>query len=120
MGLDLTLHPVKWRDLEWWFLSDSLYLTRNYDLFDEIKKLQIIPVPENKIVQIYSDEGLEKITTDPYGDKLTYVRAEEFRKLHFEFDTDNYYGHGRRRLWSLSKDCQKTCQLCYTGVRMGE
>lgn len=74
MGLDLTLLPHKHHHVSGTpFLCESLRLDRDYALFD-----LILTAPRHfpgGPVEIHSDAGWEKRTTDPYGDPIYYVKA---------------------------------------------
>jgi hypothetical protein len=107
MGLDLEVCPVSYDYLDWWLLHNRMRFKRDYDLFDEIKKLQTIPIPENKVVQVYEDEGIEEKRTDPWEKELKYVRAEEFSKLEYEIDEGDKFSKWNFAIISMVKNLQK-------------
>ena len=73
MGLDLRLYPNRWRSQRP-LLSNAQVLDRNYELFDAIKALPAVAVPEAPLAYD-DDEGLKPTATDSYGDQLTQVWA---------------------------------------------
>lgn len=95
MGMDLALSPFTHHPSQWkWHLETArLPLDRDYRLFTQVSKKvmgteedveQICkpkPLPPNVKFDAYEDEGIKTRKTDPYGEKLTYVLAEELAKL---------------------------------------
>ena len=73
MGLDLTLHPNRWRS-ENPLLLYGLRLDRNYDLFDAIREKNMVPIP-SACLYPDDDKGLVETVTDPYGAPLMQVWA---------------------------------------------
>jgi hypothetical protein len=90
MGLDLTLAYSPWRSDQGApepLLYSRLSLNRDYELFDQIKELPVIPVTGP--VLWYGDEGLETRETDPYGDRLTWVNAFHFHNVKGSENSEN-------------------------------
>jgi hypothetical protein len=97
MGLDLTVGIIKSAIgngggvSDWWLANERLRMKRDYQLFAQIAGLrgdarQVMtpkPVPESKRVDWYDDEGIKRITEDPYGSPLTYVTPDDFKKVKF-------------------------------------
>jgi len=80
MGMDLTLAIDLWPGLNRSLLAyDRMSVTRNYDLFDQIRTLE--PRPLERYLDWYGDEGIERRDDDPYGAVLTYLTAGELGKL---------------------------------------
>ena len=84
MGLDLTLHFPVVHDKEQTAFGQSnrLYLDRRYQLFDQIRNRRYtegtITVCRPKLVGERFDCSLK---TDHYGDPLTYVTADELKRV---------------------------------------
>lgn len=79
MSLDLTLIIDRWdfnRETLYGFVRIPLdHQDRN--LYEHIAE-QAIPLSQT--LANYGDEGIEYVTTDPYGDKLTYMPAYTLAK----------------------------------------
>jgi hypothetical protein len=98
MGLDLSVVPVNYHQMDWWLGNNRLGFNRDYFLFEQIdskgrtdldplpKICNPKPLPPNVQFDWYDDEGLETITTDPYGTPLTYVTAGELAEVKSEHD----------------------------------
>jgi len=73
MDLDLTLLPHKHHHLSGVpLLCESLRLDRDYDLFG---RLRACPSREAIPVDVHTDDGWRRTTTDPYGDPVRYALA---------------------------------------------
>jgi hypothetical protein len=83
MGMDLDLGIAKYaEDIgSWWLLYDRLRLDRDYNLFDQFVVLTREPIPTDIKVDWYSDDGVQRIKEDAYGNLLRFVRAGEFNKI---------------------------------------
>jgi len=88
MGIDLTLHPIKFAHLkDWWLLTESLSMDRDYALYDQIKNLGSIRANiEGRRIQRYEDDGLKEIIEDAYGSPLHYVLAGQLATILPESD----------------------------------
>lgn len=76
MGIDLTIIPDD--DLGQGSISSYTRLAlrmRNYDLWDALEKRS---TPASTPMMWYGDEGLKKVKTNPYGQKITSVTASQF------------------------------------------
>jgi hypothetical protein len=79
MGVDLTLLPDKHPGIGFDSSYDRLGLQgRNYDLWDRLKAVAT-PLPAG--LQWYGDEGLHRVTENPYGEPITFVSVSLFLKL---------------------------------------
>lgn len=92
MGLDLTLLPLSGPKE----LGDTSVLCRDYLSFDRDYEIfrQIIdfsdgnkptikanPIPPQMWVEIYEEEGTKQSRDDKYGTELTFVYAQQLKKL---------------------------------------
>ena len=80
--MNLDVYPIKYPDSDLWVGYDRLSFITNYELFNTIQALRAYYIHDDIIFQIFTQSGIVEKTTNVYGDKLTYVRAEEFRKVH--------------------------------------
>jgi hypothetical protein len=89
VGLDLTLLPKRHPSINDWILChDRLSLDSDYDLFARLghprfegegRRVTPHPTPpEWTKIQVYGDDGIEVMTTDAYGNPLTFLYAREF------------------------------------------
>lgn len=91
MGRDLTLCPAYLHvqnrsDHEFLLGYARLPLHRNGYLFDAIKALNPRPLKTlTTRFEYYFDDGLKRMTTDCYGDELTYITAKELANLKTEY-----------------------------------
>ena len=88
MGTDLYVCPLSNYpdgydpDHDIWHLSSNkLSLLRDYELYGVIKALNVKELPANVKFDRYTDDGVETVTTDSWGVKLTFVDAGEFKKI---------------------------------------
>jgi hypothetical protein len=85
MGLDLTLIPVDADNGTLFFGHTRLRLERDYELFDEIKKLKAIeldkPFSCHEARNGEGEASYGPVTEDAYGDPLTKVRPEKIAAL---------------------------------------
>ncbi len=101
MALDLTLIPLrgpKELGLTLVVCSDSLAFDRDYEVFGQLRDLsnyrrhgldnipvrptiKVIPIPSQMWIDIYWDGGIKKMREDGRGDELTFVYAEQLKKL---------------------------------------
>ena len=80
MGLDLAVMPMRFKDMDWWLCTERLSCDRQHELFESIQMLPAKPIPAKKSVQVYDDDGIREVKTDPYGSPLTYLTAGEMSK----------------------------------------
>ena len=120
MGVDLTVSPIRHATLDWWLCYERIRFDRDYELFGQIDKFgrgkrpvvcHPLPIPVGKRVQWYGDDGLETITTNPYGTPLTYIVANEFRKLVID-----EYGAGCHDGISLISDWNRAVMAMLTAM----
>jgi len=86
MGLDLRVYIDKYHGKmnEWFIGSESLSFHRDYGLFDIISNFPAQPITDEKIkFQEYNEDGIHVRNTDPYGEPLTFVRAEAFKEIDY-------------------------------------
>ncbi len=92
MGLDLTLLPLSGpRQLGETFVLcyDRLTFDRDYDIFGQLTDLgkgnkptiNANSIPSQMWVEMYEDDGIKKRRTDKYGTGLTFVWAQELKRL---------------------------------------
>ena len=89
MGLNLTLciGRTELKDIP--LLGyDRIVITRDYDLYDNIKLIDSIELQEG--LWSYEDEGIEFTENDAYGDKLKYVTAGELYKCLNEYECEGW------------------------------
>jgi len=78
MGLDLTLVVNAYRSDDNMPLAyERLRLDANYKMFDSIKDAGAVPLRANRELRWYGDEGIERRQDDPYGDRITSIRAKQ-------------------------------------------
>ncbi|MCK9569110.1 hypothetical protein M0R72_09225 [Candidatus Pacearchaeota archaeon] len=77
MGIDLTVCPI--RDDRPGY--DRLQIDRDSELFDLVKQLPTLSIPDPVDFNWYEQDGIEKRATDEYGFPLTYCNAGQFRKI---------------------------------------
>jgi hypothetical protein len=115
MGLSLTVCIIK-HDIGFWLGCDRLNFERNYQLFDEIKKLDKYRIPENRKFIWYGDEGTKEIDKDPWGNDLFYTFAGLFRKIEgYEFNEAEGYSWNKSilsMLKSLSEEIPVVFYWC--------
>jgi len=91
MGLDLTLVPIRHHEgMDWWLGHERLgldrdglghmILNRNEDGQKLAAPLKPKRLPRKVHFDWYGDEGIERTTTDSYGDPLFYVKAGDLAK----------------------------------------
>ncbi len=103
MGMDLTLMPMQYSDLKnhtWWLGYNRLSFDRSYNLFnyfgldyDDYKNKKVInnkPIPKGIKVDIYGDDGLKTVETNPYGEPLTFFYAEDVKKIPVSKDMSDW------------------------------
>ena len=82
MGVDLRIAIIKPTAERWWLCYDRLRFDRDYDLFGLIEKMPNWTInPDLVNLDWYEDNGVKRIYTNPYGDKLVYTLSDEFAKL---------------------------------------
>lgn len=91
MGIDLTIAPMRHSRMDWWLASSVIDIDRDYDLFALLgyvarrPSIQSLchpkPLPVGKRLDWYMDEGIKRVTEDPYGTPLTYILADETRAI---------------------------------------
>ena len=84
MGVDLTLCPEPhYTGGSGSFLAyDRIALARDRDLWDRLAEtLPTETLPVGVTVEWYGDEGIEPLTEDPYGTRLTWARAASFAAI---------------------------------------
>jgi len=100
MGLDLALLALRDKrefDNDLIVLYNILNFHRNYKIFGQIENVEpsyegsmpeevettihTSPLPHDKKVYIYRDEGAEATSTNNYGERFRYTTAEEMSKL---------------------------------------
>lgn len=90
MSVDLTLCPIPYASQKWWLAYDRVELKCDYDLYSLIAAfgrgchepvMQPQPIPPDKYVDWYGDQGIQRVDKDAYGTPLTYVPAGEFRNI---------------------------------------
>ena len=78
MGVDLTLVPVVYPNVDWILAYTRIEMRgRWYGLWECLTKLS---KPLNHEISWYGDEGIKKESETPYGKPLTWVTAEQFIK----------------------------------------
>ena len=92
MGLDLTLLPLR-GPREMGNISvlchDRLSFDRDYKIFGQLTDvgegnkptIKANPIPPQMWVDTYEDEGIERRREDKYGTELTFVYAQQLKKL---------------------------------------
>ncbi len=67
---------------------NRLEFDRDYDIFGQIIELddseptiKPLAIPPQMWIQTYENEGIKRTRTDKYGTELTFVYAEELKKL---------------------------------------
>ena len=92
MGLDLTLLPLRGPH-EMGEISvlcyDRLIFDQDHEIFGQLidcgegnkPTIQVNPIPPQMWVEIYGDEGIERTREDNYGTELTFVYAQQLKKL---------------------------------------
>jgi hypothetical protein len=110
MGMDLCVAVIKPSTEKWWLCHDRLRFDRDYDLFDLIKsKIQTWEIDPNLItLDWYEDEGIKARYTDPYGEKLTYTLASEFKRFKLKNDIGDFSEWSRAILIFLSELPEET------------
>lgn len=92
MSVDLAIYPFSYPDTEneWWLGYDRLCFRRDYYLFSCLglnagkhdKVVNPKEIPDNISFDVYMDDGIERnVKEDPYGNKLTYIYAEEINNI---------------------------------------
>ncbi len=89
MGVDLTVVPIRYPNLDWWLAYNRIGLDRSYALFRQFKpfdnapeaEIAPLPLPPNVKFQWYGDDGLKEQATDSYDTPLTFVYAADFARL---------------------------------------
>ncbi len=79
MGLDLTIGIVEYPQMNRWLLYNRIMFDRMS--FDCIKVLNTHPLPIDKLVDWYTDEGIKRIRTNAYGEELTVINPIEFWRI---------------------------------------
>lgn len=84
MGVDLKLLPFYMGKAA--FSNDVISVQRNYDVFDQIKKLSAMKVPNefNGLVSMggdYEEQHWGKVVEDKYGDIVKYVIAKDLKTI---------------------------------------
>lgn len=90
MGMDLTLLPLKEGALSDTHVLcyERLSFDRNYKIFDQIKsdksdigEIETQSIPPQMWIETYEDEGIQATRKDKYGTELTFVYAQQLKKL---------------------------------------
>ncbi len=100
MGLDLTILPMHGPQ-EMGEVSILTYnllkFDRDHDIFGQIIELddseptiKPLAIPPQMWIKTYGDEGIEHTRTDKYGIELTFVYAEELKKLNLPKNVSAY------------------------------
>jgi len=78
MGIDLRFYVIPPRGNKWWLGNNQLVIDQDSRVFDAIEAAcQPHPLPPGVCFTMYTDHGIQDQETDPYGQPLTYVLAEE-------------------------------------------
>lgn len=95
MGFDLTILPLRnLRELtgQMTLCYNRLAFDRDYRIFGQISKMDYEDIPEKPILNprpipaqlfawLYEDEGIDRTREDKYGEELTFLYAEEMKRL---------------------------------------
>lgn len=92
MGLDLTLLPLQGpREMgdTSVLCYDRLIFDQDHEIFGQLTDcgkgnkptIQANPIPPQMWVETYEDEGIERTREDKYGTALTFVYAQQLKKL---------------------------------------
>ena len=92
MGLDLTLLPLRGpREMgdTSVLCHDRLSFDRDYEIFGQLTDvgegnkpmIKANPIPPQMWVETYEDEGIKRRRDDEYGTELTFVYAQQLKKL---------------------------------------
>ena len=84
MGIDLKLLPFYMGEAA--FSNDVISIQRNYDMFDQIKKLPMMRVPDefSGLVSMggdYQEQHWGTVVEDRYGDAVKYVLAKDLKTI---------------------------------------
>ena len=92
MGLDLTLFPLRGPQAMGdtsVLCHDRLSFDRDYEIFGQLTDcgegnkptIKVNPIPPQMWIETYEDEGIERTREDKYGSELTFVYAQQLKKL---------------------------------------
>ena len=100
MGLDLTIFPLSGPQevgSTSVFVSDKLRFDRDYEVFGQLIKIddkepviKTHPLPPQMWVHVYGEEGLRRTREDSYGSELTFVYAQQLKRLKLPQDVSSY------------------------------
>lgn len=110
MGVDLTIVIDKYGLDEPILAHDRLsFRGRHYDFWD---RLNAAATPLAEGLDWYGDEGIERVTTNPYGDPIKSLTAYQFMKAWDEFDNeDSHWGDWDRAIAAFIKALPPTMQI---------
>lgn len=101
MSVELILYPLRGPSVlnnTKVLCFDRLGFDQDYRIFGQLKDIsggkdnkpviQPKPIPVQMWVQMYEDEGIDETREDRYGDELTFVYAQQLKKLEVPEDAD--------------------------------
>lgn len=87
MGVDLTLAPIRHKDMGWWLATERLSLDRDGTghviggMEGMIGPVKTFPLPESVRFDWYGDNGVHETRNDSYGSGLEYAKAGDLARV---------------------------------------